>query len=178
MRRLHWLNLKISGAKVEYDIQLNSNVFSGYVQSFQCGKNAWFSEGTRVLIGSHQDNLGALSIGNNFFVNHYSIIDCHYEITIGDRVMVGPHCYICDFDHDIRIASDNQIGSEGNVLPVRIGSDVWIGAGVIILKGVNVGNGAVIGAGSVVTKDIPENAIVVGNPARVLRMREASYAQP
>jgi acetyltransferase-like isoleucine patch superfamily enzyme len=55
---------------------------------------------------------------------------------------------------------------------ISIGDDVWIGANVTILKGVNIANGVVIGAGSVVIKDIPEYAIVVGNPARIIKYRE------
>ena len=55
--------------------------------------------------------------------------------------------------------------------PLRIGSDVWIGSNACILRGLAVGDGAVIGAGSVVTKDVPPYAVVVGNPARVLKYR-------
>lgn len=55
--------------------------------------------------------------------------------------------------------------------PIRIGDDVWIGANVTILKGVCIGKGAVVGAGSVVTRDIPEYAVAVGNPAKVIRYR-------
>jgi acetyltransferase-like isoleucine patch superfamily enzyme len=176
-RRLRWLKLKVSGAKVEYDIQLNSNIFSGDVKNVNCGKSAWFSEGSRVIMGSHQNQSGRLRIGNNVFINHNSIIDCHYKITIGDRVLIGPHCYIGDFDHDVRITSGHVIKPDGHALPIEIGNDVWIGAGVIILKGVKIGAGAVVGAGSVVTKNVPENTIVAGNPARLIRSREVEYAQ-
>ena len=55
--------------------------------------------------------------------------------------------------------------------PIRIGDHVWIGTSAIILDGITVGKGAVIGAGSLVNKDVPENAIVAGAPARVIRMR-------
>lgn len=61
--------------------------------------------------------------------------------------------------------------SRGRSTAVKIGNDVWFGAGAIVLKGVNIGNGAVIGAGAVVTKDVPPYAIVAGNPARVLKLR-------
>jgi acetyltransferase-like isoleucine patch superfamily enzyme len=55
---------------------------------------------------------------------------------------------------------------------IKIGDDVWLGASSVVLPGITIGNGAVIGAGAVVTKDVPENAIMVGNPARLLRYRE------
>ncbi|MBE0376693.1 hypothetical protein PPRY_a2636 [Pseudoalteromonas prydzensis ACAM 620] len=57
-------------------------------------------------------------------------------------------------------------------LPITIGNDVWIGANVTILKGVTIASGAIVGAGSVVTKDIAENSIVVGNPARTVKQRK------
>ena len=60
-------------------------------------------------------------------------------------------------------------GYQFNV-PINIGKNVWIGAGVIVLPGVNIGDNSVIGAGSVVTKDIPENVVAFGNPCRVVRM--------
>ena len=57
-------------------------------------------------------------------------------------------------------------------LPINIGDDVWLGAGVIVTKGVNIGSGAIVAAGSVVTKDIPPNTIFAGTPAKFVRNRE------
>ena len=108
-------------------------------------------------------------IGNNFYMN----AGCHIlgEITIGDDVMIGPKTVIWGRDH--KLSRDKPMKmQEHNKQPIIIGSDIWIGANVTILKGVTIGNGAVIGAGSVVIKDIPEYAIVVGNPARIVKYRE------
>lgn len=173
MRRLRWLNLRMAGANVDYSIQTCGPFFSGNAAGFECDRNAWFAEGAKIVVGSHKKNIAQLKIGAYFFINYYSMIDCHYSITIGEKVMIGPHCYISDFDHDINLGGDMKVQPDGIASPVLIERDVWIGAGVIVLKGVTIGAGAVVGAGSVVTKDVPSKAIVVGNPARLLKMRES-----
>jgi len=172
MRRTRWLKLIMAGAKVDYSAQIHSELLSGNAKGLQCDKNAWFSQGCKILIGSHKGKHGQLKIGSYLYMNHYAIVNCHYSITIGEKVMIGPHSYICDFDHDISLGTDTKIKPDGIALPVEIQRDVWIGAGAIVLKGVTIGAGAVVGAGSVVTKDVPAKAVVVGNPARILKMRE------
>ena len=110
-----------------------------------------------------------IKIGNNFYMN----ASCHIlgEITIGNDVMIGPKTIIWGRDHGI--AKHKLIREQKHYKqPVAIGNDVWIGANVTILKGVKIGSGAIVGAGSVVTKDIPEYAIVAGNPAKLLKYRE------
>ncbi|MFZ2500207.1 acyltransferase [Methanosarcina sp.] len=110
-----------------------------------------------------------ITIGNNFYMN----AGCHIqgEIIIGNDVQIGPKTVIWGRDHGIK--KGELIRKQPRVKkPIKIGNDVWIGANSTILKGVCIGNGAVIGAGSVVTRDIPENAIAVGNPAKVIKHRE------
>ena len=89
--------------------------------------------------------------------------------------MVGPHVYICDFDHEIPREIGNGWSLNKTTKPVYIENEVWIGAGAIILKGVRIGEGAVLGAGSVVTKDVERGAIVAGNPAKLVRMRDIKF---
>ncbi|MCD8410901.1 acyltransferase [Tenacibaculum finnmarkense] len=107
--------------------------------------------------------------GNNFYVN----AGCHFlgDIIIGDNVMFGPKTVIWGRDHGIKKDMPMNL-QEHTKKPIIIGNDVWIGAQVTILKGVKIGNGVVVGAGSVVTKSLPDFAIAVGNPAKVIKYRE------
>ena len=113
-----------------------------------------------------------IMIDAGVYVNRFTVIDAHELVTIGRRCMIGPHCYITDADHGTR--TGQPIADQPmTIAPVRIDDDVWIGANVSVLKGVTIGRGAVVGAGSVVTRDIPENAIAVGVPARTVGHRHA-----
>lgn len=110
----------------------------------------------------------SIVIGENFYMNAF----CHLlgELYIGNDVMIGPHTVIWGRDHGL--AKDKLIREQPHRKEaIYIGDDVWIGANVTVLKGVKIGNGAVVGAGSVVIKDIPEYAIVVGNPAKLIKYR-------
>lgn len=105
-----------------------------------------------------------IRLGSGVFLNFNCVILDVVEVAIGDRTQIGPAVQIYAADHP-RDAQTRRAGLEFG-RPVRIGSDVWIGGGAIILPGITVGDGAVIGAGSVVTRDVAEGATVMGNPAR------------
>ena len=81
--------------------------------------------------------------------------------------MIGPNCVLATANYPI-LPELREKAYQYN-LPIRIGRNCWLGAGVIVVPGVTVGDDTVIGAGSVVTKDIPANVVAVGNPCRVLR---------
>ena len=89
------------------------------------------------------------------------------HIYVGDDTMFGPNVTIATARHPICPELREQ-GLQFN-MPVRIGRNCWLGAGVIVLPGVTIGDNVVIGAGSVVTKDLPSNVVAVGNPCRILR---------
>ena len=89
------------------------------------------------------------------------------HIYIGDHTMIGPNVTIATAGHPI-LPELREKEMQYNV-DVKIGRNVWIGAGAIIVPGVTIGDNTVIGAGSVVTKDIPANVVAVGNPCRVIR---------
>jgi maltose O-acetyltransferase len=109
-----------------------------------------------------------IRIGDGVFMNFNCVILDVVEVSIGERTQIGPAVQIYAADHP-RDAATRREGLEFG-RPVRIGSDVWIGGGAIILPGITIGDGAVIGAGSVVTRDVPADQTVIGNPAR-LRQR-------
>lgn len=117
-----------------------------------------------------------LYLGDHVYVNFNLTIVDDTDIWIGGRTMVGPNVTITTANHPI-LPSLRARGLQYN-RSVRIGDNVWIGAGVVIVPGVTIGDNAVIGAGSVVTRDIPANVVAVGNPCRVLRVigeRDETY---
>lgn len=94
-------------------------------------------------------------------------------IEVGDRVLIGANVTIVDTDfHPLHWMVRLQDINKGDHRPVVIEDDVFIGMNSLVLKGVRIGRGSVIGAGSVVTKDVPPNAIVAGNPAQIVRYFE------
>jgi acetyltransferase-like isoleucine patch superfamily enzyme len=133
--------------------------------------------GSRVKLGK-ETVLGAwpeseLTIGDDTYIGRWTIILAYESVKIGNDCMIAPGCHITDVNHGI--ASGELIRKQKYTSkPVRIGNDVWVGAGSSILPGVTIGDGAVIGARSVVTKDVAPNAIVVGVPAKVIRYRNES----
>ena len=109
-----------------------------------------------------------IQLGRNAFINFNCVfLDCA-PIEIGDNLQMGPAVQLYTAAHPLE-AEVRRSGLE-YARPIRIGHDVWIGGGAIILPGVTIGDGSVIGAGSVVTRDVPPGSVVVGNPARVIRV--------
>ena len=105
--------------------------------------------------------------GNNVYANFNLTLVDDTDIFVGDNVMFGPNVIIATAGHPVDAPLREKVAQFN--IPVRIGKNVWIGAGAIVLPGVTIGDHSVIGAGSVVTKDIPPNVVAVGNPCRVLR---------
>lgn len=105
--------------------------------------------------------------GKNVFFNFNCCILDVTRVDIGDHVLVGPNVQIYTATHPLDAKTRNSWLESAK--PVRIGNDVWIGGGAIICPGVSIGNGVVIGAGAVVTRSVPDNVVIGGNPAKIIK---------
>lgn len=108
-----------------------------------------------------------IEVGKNFFANYNCTILDVARVRIGDNCFMAPNVAIYTAGHPIHPDTRNSQYEYGK--EVTIGDNVWLGGSVVIMPGVHIGNNVVIGAGSVVTRDIPDNAIAVGNPCKVVR---------
>lgn len=106
-------------------------------------------------------------LGNNVYANFGLTLVDDTHIYVGDNTMFGPNVTVATAGHPI-LPQLREKAYQFN-MPVRIGRNCWIGAGVVIVPGVSIGDNSVIGAGAVVTKDIPANSVAFGNPCRVAR---------
>lgn len=122
-------------------------------------------EGAVVRPPFHCDYGFNISLGAGVFLNFNCVILDVVAVSIGDKTQIGPAVQILAADHP-RDPAGRAAGLEFG-RTIRIGRNVWIGGGAIILPGVSIGDDALIGAGSVVTRDIPAGAVAFGNPARV-----------
>jgi len=115
---------------------------------------------------------GTISIGRDTFLHPRSQVMAYCgDIVIGDHVAIAPNCAFYAYNHGSEsgeLIKHQPLQTRGGI---TIGNGAWLGFGVIVLDGVTIGPGAIVGAGAVVTEDIPENAIAVGNPARVVSHR-------
>lgn len=114
--------------------------------------------------------LANVYLGSDVYLNYGATFVDDADIFVGDGCLFGPNVTICTAEHPLSPA-ERRKGMQYN-LPVRIGNDVWVGAGAIILAGVTIGAGAVVAAGAVVNRDVAPLTVVGGVPARVLRTIE------
>lgn len=106
-----------------------------------------------------------ITIGKNVFINAGCCFQDQGGITVGDGTLIGHNVVLATLNHDFIPSKRTTL----HPAPIVIGKNVWIGANVTIVPGVTIGDGAIIAAGAVVTKDVPENAIVGGVPAKVMK---------
>lgn len=124
-------------------------------------------EGVVIRPPFHIDYGYNVKIGRGAFMNFGCIVLDVVEVEIGDMTQIGPGVQILTADHP----RDPALRAQGLEFgrPIKIGKNVWIGGGALIMPGVTIGDDALVGAGAVVTKDVPPGTTVAGNPARVLK---------
>lgn len=131
------------------------------------GKEA---EGLRLFIPFYADFGKNITLGKNVFINSGCCFQDQGGITIGDNSLIGHQVVLATLNHDI------DINRRQNLIPapINIGRNVWIGAKAVVLPGVSIGDNAIIAAGAVVNRSVPNNAIVAGVPAKIIKMIKES----
>ncbi|MDE7071099.1 MAG: sugar O-acetyltransferase [Clostridia bacterium] len=109
-----------------------------------------------------------IKIGKNVFINSGCCFQDQGGIEIGDNTLIGQQVVMATVNHDVI----PRMRANMYTAPIKIGNCVWIGAHATILPGVTIGDNSIIGAGAVVTKDVPNNAVVAGVPARIIKNLE------
>ena len=169
--RLAWLKLRFRGR-----LKTDGIAFVCPDVTFEIGKDAtvhlgrwsWIGHGTKVRAHEGEVRIGAKSVlGQECTISSFQHVSIGRECIVADRVM------LIDFDHGV-VEVERPIREQGIYKrDVKVGHNVWIGYGACILRGATVGDNAIVGTSSVVTKDVPDNAVVAGQPAKLLRMRDA-----
>ena len=132
------------------------------------GRWSWIGHGCKLRVHEGEVSIGAKSVlGQECTISAFQHVSIGRECIVADRVMM------IDFDHGV-VEAERPIRLQGIYKrDVNVGHNVWIGYGACILRGITVGDNAIIGTSAVLTTDVPENAVVAGIPARVIRMRDA-----
>ncbi len=139
----------------------------GRQATLRIGRWAWVGHGSKIRVHEGEVSIGAKTVmGQECTISAYQHVEIGRECIVADRVM------LIDFDHGV-VEVERPIRLQGIYKrDVRVGHNVWIGYGACVLRGVSVGNNSILGTSAVVTDDVPENAVVAGVPARVIRMRD------
>jgi len=170
LARLLWLKLRLRGRlKLDGLAFICSGVNLEIAPGARLVLGRWSWLGNDCKIRVHE---GELSIGAKSVLGQECTLSCYQSLVIGRECIIADRVMMLDFDHGV-VDVELPIRAQGIYKrDVRVGHNVWIGYGACVLRGVSVGNNAVIGTSAVVTRDVAENAVVGGAPARVLRMRE------
>ncbi len=133
------------------------------------GKNFWVEPPFYCDYGSN------ITVGDDAFFNFNCVVLDVLPVKFGDRVFIAPNVQFYAATHPIDPVTRGELWEFGK--PITIGSDVWIGGSSIICPGVTIGDRSIVGAGSVVTRDVPADVVVAGNPAKIIRHIGAKAAE-
>jgi len=168
--RWAWLKLRWRGR-----LRTDGVCFVGPGVTFEIGRDAvvhlgrwsWIGHGCKIRAHEGEVRIGAKSVlGQECTISAFQHVSIGRECILADRVM------LIDFDHGV-VDVEQPIRVQGIYKrDVRVGNNVWVGYGACFLRGVTVGDNAIIGTSAVVTRDVPDDAVAGGIPARVLRMRD------
>ena len=131
------------------------------------GRWAWIGHGSKIRVHEGEVSIGAKTvIGQECTISAYQRVSIGRECILADRVM------LIDFDHGV-VEVERPIRLQGIYKrDVHVGHNVWMGYGACVLRGVRIGDNSIVGTNAVVTRSAPDNAVLAGVPARVIRMRE------
>ncbi|MBL3645739.1 sugar O-acetyltransferase [Peribacillus frigoritolerans] len=161
--------LKLKNIRAHKLVQeFNNSAIEDFSKREETIKNLFGTVGVAPSIehNFHCDLGYNIHVGDNFYAGYNCTILDMAEVRVGDNCMIGPNVGIYTAGHSIEPKDRNK---SGYGIPIIIGNDVWIGGSCIILAGVTIGDNSIVAAGSVVTKDVPANTIVAGNPAKILK---------
>jgi len=168
--RWAWLKLRWRGR-----LRTDGVCFVGPGVTFEIGRNAvvhlgrwcWIGHGCKIRAHEGEVRIGAKTVlGQECTISAFQHVSVGRECILADRVM------LIDFDHGV-VDVEQPIRVQGIYKrDVRVGNNVWVGYGACFLRGVTVGDNCIVGTSAVVTRDIPDDAVAGGVPARVLRMRD------
>jgi acetyltransferase-like isoleucine patch superfamily enzyme len=135
--------------------------------TLRIGRWAWIGHGCKIRV--HE---GEVSIGAKTVIGQECTISAFQHVSIGRECIIADRVMLIDFDHGVTEV-ERPIRLQGIYKrDVEVGHNVWIGYGACILRGVTVGDNAIVGTSAVLTRSFPENAVIAGVPARVIRMRD------
>jgi acetyltransferase-like isoleucine patch superfamily enzyme len=171
LARLVWLKLRFRGRLVTDGIAFvgpGVQLEIGRGAKLHLGRWSWLGHGTKIRVHEGEVRIGAKTVmGQECTISAFEHVSIGRECVIADRVM------LIDFDHGM-VEVERPVRLQGIYKrEVRMGHNCWVGYGACVLRGVTIGDNCVLGTSAVVTKDVPDNAVVGGVPARIIRMRDA-----
>src|SRR5215813_12862388 len=178
------------------NVVFGQNVVLRHPHKIRIGDRVFIDD--NCLIDAKGDSNAGITIGSGVFVGRNSILSCKNgdielgeganvgfnceifsasRVTIGRDTLLAAYCYVIGGDHDVGDPSASVLSQARRSAGVAIGAGAWLGAGAKILDGVVIGDRAIVGAGAVVREPLPEGAIAVGIPARVVGQRDKDVIQ-